>query len=159
GRAWRLGDAEPADWQAIDYTGNAGWTPQYLAVQGVSGVGTLEEWEVKGVGPLRLSPEQEREAALVAKLNEGSARLHREGKLPDGVEQARQALARTRKALPRQHPFLAMSLSNLAELLRELGQYDESRKRHEEALTILRRVLPPQHPVLATSLGNLGVLH
>src|SRR5262249_14464689 len=69
-----------------------------------------------------------------------------------------EALAIQRKALPSQHPDLAINLNNLGVLLQDLGQRDQARRYYEEALAIKRKGLPAQHPTLAISLNNLAVL-
>jgi len=69
-----------------------------------------------------------------------------------------QAIAIRRKALPADHPDIAMSLNNLGNVQEELRDYAAARKSHEEALALLRKSLPPDHPLIATSLNNLGNL-
>jgi tetratricopeptide (TPR) repeat protein len=76
------------------------------------------------------------------------------------------------KALGPEHPDTAISLDNLASLLRnpgelvdaratllqEQGDLASARTLYERALAIREKVLGPQHPATATSLNNLALL-
>ena len=75
----------------------------------------------------------------------------------------REALALRRKALPQDHPDLALSLNSLGGLLKEQGDYAGARPYYEQALAMSRQLYPaerypPGHPDLALSLNNLGYL-
>jgi tetratricopeptide (TPR) repeat protein len=158
-RAWRQGTTEPADWLCIDYLGVTAWQPQRMEfVTGPSGGGSLERWAVRGVAPLRLSEEQQRDVQRASALYQEIEALYRQGQYPKAVTKAREALALRRKALPLLHPELADSLNDLGVLLNAMGRPDEARKHYEDALAIYRKALPPQHPDLANSLDNLGLL-
>jgi tetratricopeptide (TPR) repeat protein/CHAT domain-containing protein len=158
-KAWRQGTKEPADWQIIRYLGVTAWQPQRLVLRtGSSGGGSLESWAVRGVAPLRLSAEQQRDVQQAGALNQEAVALYQQGQYAKAVAKAREALAIRRQALPPLHPALATSLNNLGVLLKERGRYDEARKHLEEALAICRKALPKDHPDLASSLNNLGIL-
>jgi tetratricopeptide (TPR) repeat protein/CHAT domain-containing protein len=158
-RAWRQGTKEPADWQIIPYLGQTAWQPQRLVLgTGASGGGSLESWAVRGVAPLRLSAEQQRDVQQAGALNREAFALYQQGQYAKAVAKARETLALRRKALPKDHPDLAQSLHSLGALLRDMGKNDEARKHLEEALALRRKILPKDHPDLAYSLNNLGVL-
>jgi tetratricopeptide (TPR) repeat protein len=71
----------------------------------------------------------------------------------------RRALAIYEKALGPEHPDVATSLNNLAELYHDQGQYGKAEPLHERALAIHEKALGPEHPDVATSLNNLAQLH
>ena len=57
-----------------------------------------------------------------------------------------------------EHPDVAGSLNNLAELYRAQGRYAEAEPRYQRALAIVEKVLGPEHPNVATILGNYVAL-
>lgn len=61
--------------------------------------------------------------------------------------------------LPAQHPTIAITLNNLAELYRSQGKYKEAEPLFLEALAIDRASLPTHHPQLASHLNNLALLY
>jgi tetratricopeptide (TPR) repeat protein len=56
------------------------------------------------------------------------------------------ALTISEKVLGAEHPYTAVSLSNLAGLLQGLGDHDGSRPLYERALAISEKVLGAEHP-------------
>ena len=62
------------------------------------------------------------------------------------------------KVLGSEHPDTAMSLNNLASLLRAHGDLAGARQPYERALAIKEKVLGAEHPETAASLSNLGRL-
>jgi tetratricopeptide (TPR) repeat protein len=68
------------------------------------------------------------------------------------------ALAIREQVLGPEHPDTALSLNNLAGLLRAQGDYAAARPLSERALAIWEQVLGPDHPHTATSLNNLAGL-
>ncbi|MDP7561017.1 MAG: tetratricopeptide repeat protein, partial [Planctomycetota bacterium] len=68
------------------------------------------------------------------------------------------SLAIREKSFGPEHPDVALSLNNLAGLLRAQGSYSEARPLHERALAILEKALGPEHPDVAGSLNNLAAL-
>jgi tetratricopeptide (TPR) repeat protein len=57
-----------------------------------------------------------------------------------------------------EHPDVATSLNNLAELLWAQAKYAEAEPLYRQALAIRERVLGPEHPDVAESLNNLAEL-
>jgi tetratricopeptide (TPR) repeat protein len=58
-----------------------------------------------------------------------------------------------------EHPYVAASLNNLAELYYAQGRYEEAEPLFLRALKISEKVLGPEHPDVATSLNNLAALY
>ena len=68
------------------------------------------------------------------------------------------ALAIRERALDPEHPDIAFSLYNLAELLATQGDYAAARPLYERALAIYKKVLGPEHPNTVAALSELGWL-
>ncbi len=100
------------------------------------------------------------ESELAARLwNLLGLHAHHLGEYEEARRLYEQALAMARRVYGEEHPHVATSLNNLAEVLRTLGEYEEARRLHEQALTIRRQVYGEEHPDVATSLAGLaGVL-
>jgi tetratricopeptide (TPR) repeat protein len=54
------------------------------------------------------------------------------------------------------HWEIGLSLHNLAESLRELGEHARARELHEQALAMYRRLYGGDHPETAMTLGSLA---
>ena len=76
----------------------------------------------------------------------------------DDLAHMKKVQAARRKQLPQDHPHTLRVLSNLGELARQRGRFDEADKYFAEALTGRRRVLPPAHTDLALTLSYYGDL-
>jgi tetratricopeptide (TPR) repeat protein len=63
-----------------------------------------------------------------------------------------------RKTLRPDHPDVAIILSNLGLMQRDLHEYAAAEASFQEALAISRKALPPGHPGVATILSNLGMM-
>ncbi len=61
--------------------------------------------------------------------------------------------------LGEQHPFVAASLNNLAELYHSKRHYSTAEPLFKQALEMTKQLLGEQHPVVATGLNNLAVLY
>jgi tetratricopeptide (TPR) repeat protein len=66
------------------------------------------------------------------------------------------ALAIRETGLGLEHPDVALSLNNLANVYWEQGRYDEAEQLHKRALAIREQALGPRQPDVASSLGNLA---
>lgn len=71
---------------------------------------------------------------------------------------ARQVLAISEKALGAEHPTTAMSLNNLAGLLKAQGDYAGAKPLCERALAILEKALGAEHPLTMTIRRKLSEL-
>jgi tetratricopeptide (TPR) repeat protein len=68
------------------------------------------------------------------------------------------SLAIFEKVLGQDHPNFASSLTNLADLLQNLGEHEASRQLYERSLAIREKVLGPDHPSTIKSRNNLAIL-
>ncbi|MFH0910158.1 MAG: tetratricopeptide repeat protein, partial [Planctomycetota bacterium] len=69
------------------------------------------------------------------------------------------SLAISEKALGPDHPDVATSLNNLAELYRAQGQYAAAEPLYKRALAILEKALGPDHPNVGTALENMAAMY
>lgn len=82
------------------------------------------------------------------------------GDRPAAIERLREALAMRRRLLGSEpHPAVSENLNNLALVLLEDGNSEESESLYREALTMNRRLYGESHPEVAMVLNNLGQLH
>ena len=57
-----------------------------------------------------------------------------------------------------EHPITLISMNDLAETLRALGDLQRARELHEQTLTARRRMLGDEHPATLTSKNNLAAV-
>ena len=120
----------------------------------------------RGDGPVQTPEERQKLETRLRESAERSAKLYREGKLPDALEEAQQFLSIARELYPESnypdgHPGLAISLSRLGLMLHAMGQFEPALGYFEQSLAMLGRLYPATkypdgHPDLAASLSNLG---
>uniref|UniRef100_UPI00145F4192 tetratricopeptide repeat protein n=1 Tax=Brasilonema sp. UFV-L1 TaxID=2234130 RepID=UPI00145F4192 len=90
----------------------------------------------------------------------GNARFYESQGLYDQAEPwYKLCLEVTKKRLRDEHPLVATSLNNLAQLYFSQGRYPEAEPLHQQALELTRRVLGDEHPDIAQSLNNLAGLY
>ncbi|MBX9256868.1 tetratricopeptide repeat protein, partial [Desmonostoc muscorum CCALA 125] len=70
-----------------------------------------------------------------------------------------QCLEISKKRLGEEHPSVATSLNNLAELYESQGRYSEAELLFQQALALRRKLLGEEHPDVASSLNNLAALY
>ena len=92
-------------------------------------------------------------------LNKEVMSLYQKGQYDRAVIVAKKALEIAEKALGPDHPDVATSLNNLAELYRTQGQYAQAEPLYKRSLVIWEKALGPDHPNVATSLENMAVLY
>jgi CHAT domain-containing protein/Tfp pilus assembly protein PilF len=92
-------------------------------------------------------------------LNQQVYQLLNQGQYTAAMPLAERALAIREKVLGPEHPDVAESLNNLANLYGELGNYSQAEPLHQRALAIAEKVLGPEHPDVARSLNNLAALY
>ncbi len=68
------------------------------------------------------------------------------------------SLAIRENALGPEHPDVAQSLNNMAELYLARGRYAEAEPLHKRALAIWEKAVGPKHPHVAASLENYAAL-
>jgi tetratricopeptide (TPR) repeat protein len=92
-------------------------------------------------------------------LNKRAIELYNVGRYSDAEPLYKRALAVREQALGPDHPDVAVSLNNLAELYRAQGHYADAEPLHKRALAIREKALGPDHPGVAVSLNNLALLY
>ncbi len=85
--------------------------------------------------------------------------LYRSGQYDRAVVVAQQALQVAEQNVGPNHPDVATSLNNLAELYRIQGEYAKAEPLYKRSLAISEKALGPNHPDVATVLENLAVLY
>ncbi len=86
--------------------------------------------------------------------------LYHQGRYTEATKVAQEALKVAENTFGPDHPNLATSLNNLAELYRRLqGKYAAAEPLYQRALGIREKALGPSHPQVATSLNNLAELY
>ncbi|MBI3610036.1 MAG: tetratricopeptide repeat protein [Nitrospirae bacterium] len=85
--------------------------------------------------------------------------LARQGKYLEAEAHYRQAIAFDAKALGPEHPDVARSLHNMANLYHGQGRYAEAEPLYRQAASIREKSLGSEHPDVAVSLNNLGELY
>ncbi len=69
------------------------------------------------------------------------------------------ALEMRRKVLPANHPLIAQSLNNLAELYRSQGYYPQAEALYHDVLQIYAETIEGDQPILAVTDNNLALLY
>ena len=82
-----------------------------------------------------------------------------QGRYADAEPLFKRALAISEKALGPDHPDVAVSLNNLADLYDDQGRYADAEPLYKRSLAIWEKALGPDHPNVATSLNNLAALY
>lgn len=100
-------------------------------------------------------PQQDELEALKARV----VALNRAGKFSEAVPVVQRILAITEKTLGAEHPDVATSLSNLANLYNNQGRYADAEPLYTRALAINEKTRGPNHADVATSLNNLALLY
>jgi tetratricopeptide (TPR) repeat protein len=79
-----------------------------------------------------------------------------QGRYAEAEPLIKRSLAIREKVLGSDHPDVARSLNNLADLYERQGRYAEAQPLFERALSIRGRAVGPDHPDTATSMNNLA---
>jgi tetratricopeptide (TPR) repeat protein len=94
-----------------------------------------------------------------AALNQQALQLYNHGRYSEATSLAQRALVFLENALGPNHPDVAISLNNLAELYRVQNRYADAEPLYKRSLAIKEKVLGPNHSDVALSLYNLGLLY
>ena len=78
--------------------------------------------------------------------------------MPHGKSRFEQSLAIREAALGPDHPDVATSLNNVAELYRAQGRFAKSEPLYQRALAIWEEALGPEHPAVVQGLENYATL-
>ena len=92
-------------------------------------------------------------------LNQEVISLYEQGRYDRAVVVAKKALEVAEKNVGPNHPDVATSLNNLAELYRTQGQYAQAEPLYKRALAINEKALGPNHPDVAWILENMAPLY
>jgi len=95
----------------------------------------------------------------LARLNQQTVNLYREGRYEEAVVVAEQVVKLSRRCLGGEHPDFAQNLNNLAELYRLMSNYTAAEPLYQQALEIWRHALGEDDPSFATGLNNLALLY
>ena len=102
---------------------------------------------------------QEADLKKAKALNQQMINLFRQGQYLKAIQITKEVLAISEKALGTEHPAVATSLNNLAELYRSLGDYAKAEPLYQRALSIREKALGSEHPDVANSLNSLAALY
>src|SRR5262249_26068247 len=91
-------------------------------------------------------------------LSRAARYFHKRAVYSKAMELFSQALATRERMLGAEHPDTATNFSDLASVLRDLGDYSGARPLYGRTLAIREKLLGPQHPETAQSLDDLGCL-
>ena len=92
-------------------------------------------------------------------LQKRYSELYKQGKYQEAIPLAEKALSLRQQVLGNNHPDVATSLNNLAELYCVQGRYKEAEPLFLQALDIDKKQRGEDHPSVATSLNNLAALY
>ena len=117
--------------------------------------GRYEIW----VAELRAATEKDRELQEAHRLNAEALTLVRAGKYDEARPLAERALEIREKTLGPDHPDVAVTLNNLANLRRNKGDYATAEPLYQRALAIREKAFGTEHPDVAATLHTLANLH
>jgi len=92
-------------------------------------------------------------------LNQEVMELYRSGKYERAIVLAKKTIEVAEQNVGPDHPSVATSLNNLAEIYRTQGDYAKAEPLYKRSLSIKEKALGPDHPSVATSLENLAGLY
>jgi CHAT domain-containing protein/Tfp pilus assembly protein PilF len=93
------------------------------------------------------------------RLNQEAVKLYQQGKYNEAEPLLKRSLDILQKALGANHPDVATSLNNLAQLYSDQGNYSAAEPLYKRSLEIREKALGPNHADVALSLNNLGGLY
>ncbi len=96
---------------------------------------------------------------LWEKLNGKAKTLFKQKRYPDALSVSEEALQVAEDTFGPDHPKVAISLNNIAELHIINGTYAEIEPLYKRALEIVEKALGPDNPDVAISLNNLAELY
>ena len=92
-------------------------------------------------------------------LQQPMLKMLKQGQYAEATKIAEKSLESAEKTFGPDHPKIATSLTNLAELYRAQGKYIEAEPLYKRSLAIREKALGPEHPDVAASLDNLAELY
>ena len=127
------------------------------AILGIVLVAAVPERVLAQSSPVVVSPSAQLEEAK--KLEREATQLYQQGKYDEAIPLVQKILEIREKALGPDHPDVAASLNNLAELYRNQGNYAEAETLFQQSLAIVEKAFGPDHPLAAGILINLAELY
>ena len=106
-----------------------------------------------------LQQESDMELELSSSLNYLAELYRSQGRYSEAEPLYLQAVEIDRRAIPEDHPSLAICLNNLGGLYQSQGRYSEAEPLYKQALKIDQRLFRGDHPSLATDFNNLAGLY
>lgn len=82
-----------------------------------------------------------------------------QGNYERAVRAAKKAIEVAEANVGPDHPYVAISLNNLALLYRDQGDYAQAEPLYKRSLAIWQKALGPDHPYVANCLNNLSELY
>ncbi len=92
---------------------------------------------------------------LYNKLNKKLETLYKSGKTLEAIEVAKEAVSVAEKTYGEKHPYVSVSLNNIALLYISEGQYEKAEELYEKSLKIAEEHLGKDNPQLASILENM----
>ena len=94
--------------------------------------------------------------AAYDKLNQQMAELYKKGQYDDAIKVAEEALNVAEKTFGKKHPYVSVSLNNIALLYIAQGEYAKAESLYEQSLKIAEDILGENHPQLISILENMA---
>ena len=92
-------------------------------------------------------------------LTKKSIGMYRGGRYTEAIRIAHQALEATESTFGPDHPMVAKSLNNLAQMYTSRGEHEKAEPLFDRARTILGKTLGDDHPDTVPTLNNLAGLY
>src|SRR6266436_313591 len=115
----------------------------------MSRTGNMLTWFGVALVTLIFSPLLPAQEARWNELKVQVAQLYQQGKFAEAIPPAQELLQVAEAAFGPEHPNVAESLNNLAELNRRQGRYADAEPLYKRALAIYEKALGPDHPDVA----------
>jgi len=96
--------------------------------------------------------------ALLRELYNKSGVLYQQGQYSEAAKVAEEALTVSEKTFGSNHPYVAVSLNNLALVYQSQGKYAEAESNHKRSLKIREKALGKDHPQVAATCENMAEL-
>ena len=109
--------------------------------------------------PAALRAQDDPGIAQLKALNERAVQLKEQGEYQKAIELVEQVVKLAIKEFGPDHPDVAASLNNLAELYRAMGRYADAEPLYKRSLKIDEQTYGPDHSEVATDLNNLATLY
>lgn len=92
-------------------------------------------------------------------VNQKVKGLDQQNDFERAVKAAKQAIEVAETKVGPDHPYVAISLNNLAMLYSKEGEYEEAEPLYNRSLAIWEKALGPDHPYVANCLSKLSRLY